>query len=244
VSNGALRLTAMTTPAQNHAASAAAPTSSSLTGAPARPSSVAAAPAACSPNRRKILAGAREVFMGSGFDRASVEAIAARAGVAKATVYNHFHDKAQLFVASFSEEADQLRGDLLACLSAEAEGDVDDALRRAGEAVVAAILTPAFVSLYRQTSAEIARFPEIGRILFDRGPAVVLERIADFLRRWVARGDLRIDDIPMAAMQLNTLWQGNLFFRAQMGVLDPVPDATIREVVRHGVRVFLSAYRA
>lgn len=234
----------MTSRLRNPATIAVEPTSSSVTCTPASASSEAGAPAPRAPNRRKILAGAREVFMESGFDRASVDAIAARAGVAKATVYNHFQDKAQLFVASFSEEADQLRGDLLACLSAEPEGDVEDALRRAGEAVVAAILTPAFVSLYRQTSAEIARFPEIGRILFDRGPAVVLERIAAYLGRWVARGDLRIDDVAAAAIQLNMLWQGNLFFRAQMGVLDEVPDDVIREMVRGGVRVFLAAYRA
>lgn len=181
--------------------------------------------------------------MESGFDRGSIDAIAARAGVAKATVYNHFQDKAQLFVASFSEEADRLRGDLLARLSAEPEGDVEEELRRAGEAVVTTILTPAFVSLYRQTSAEVARFPEIGRILFDRGPAVVLERIAHFLTRWVARGDLCIDDVPSAAIQLQMLWQGNLFFRAQMGVLDDVPEKAIRQMVQHGVRVFLAAYR-
>src|SRR5690606_28220951 len=90
----------------------------------------------CAPNRRKILAGAREVFMECGFDRASVDAIAARAGVAKATVYNHFQDKAQLFVASFSEEADCVRAELVACLTAEPEGSVETALERAGEKLV------------------------------------------------------------------------------------------------------------
>lgn len=200
--------------------------------------------APCAPNRRKILAGAREVFMESGFDRASVDAIAARAGVAKATVYNHFQDKAQLYVASFSEEADHVRGDLVACLAAEPEGSVQEALERAGEKLVTAFLSPVFVSLYRQTSAECERFPEIGRTLFDRGPGVVLGRIEEFLARWVERGALRIDDLPSAAVQLNMLWQGNLFFRAQMGVLEEPSDEAVRQMVRRGVRVFLAAYGA
>ena len=46
-----------------------------------------------SAKRRQILDGARQVFSELGYERASVDQIAARAGVSKATVYNHFQDK-------------------------------------------------------------------------------------------------------------------------------------------------------
>ena len=55
-------------------------------------SSAATAPtsAGMPEKRRKIIAAARKVFAEHGFERASVDQIATRAGVSKATVYNHF----------------------------------------------------------------------------------------------------------------------------------------------------------
>lgn len=200
-------------------------------------------PDICPPKRRKILDGARQVFLEVGFERASVEAIAARAGVAKATIYNHFTDKAALFVASFSEHPDDLRARFLAELEEpDGEGEVSEALRRFAERIVTATIDPTFISLYRQTCAESERFPEVGRTLFERGPAVVYERLAAYLGRWVERGALRITDLPNAAIELLFLCHGSLFVRAQLGVLDDPDGVEVRDTVRRGVAVFMRAY--
>ena len=49
--------------------------------------------------RRAIMDAAAQVFLREGYTRASVDAIAAAAGVSKQTVYNHFGDKERLLVA-------------------------------------------------------------------------------------------------------------------------------------------------
>src|ERR1041385_3700142 len=54
--------------------------------------------------RRKILDGAREVFMDLGFDGASMGEIARAAGVSKGTLYVYFADKSRLFEAIVEEE--------------------------------------------------------------------------------------------------------------------------------------------
>ncbi len=56
--------------------------------------------------RQRILWSAREVFLESGFERASMDAVASRAGTTKRTVYAHFENKEALFVATF----EMLRG--------------------------------------------------------------------------------------------------------------------------------------
>jgi TetR/AcrR family transcriptional regulator, mexJK operon transcriptional repressor len=193
--------------------------------------------------RRQILAGARSAFTELGFERTSVDLVASRAGVSKATVYNHFHDKKSLFVACLSEEVDELRAGLRGMLG-EPQGDVEDALRGIGERIVTMVLTPAVECLYRHTIADAQRFPEIGRILFERGPLVVQQALAAYLRRWHDAGALRIDDARTAAVQLAALCQGDLVFRAQLGVLPRPADDLILETVRAGVRTFLRAYRA
>ncbi len=48
--------------------------------------------------RAAILAAARELFLAQGFERASMDAVAARAGVSKRTVYDYFGDKRTLFL--------------------------------------------------------------------------------------------------------------------------------------------------
>jgi AcrR family transcriptional regulator len=192
--------------------------------------------------RRQILAGARQAFTELGYERASVDAIAARAGVAKATVYNHFEDKASLFVACFSEQADALRAELAGALG-EPAGRVEDALQAAGEKLMTVLLSPAIVGLYRHTIAEAARFPEIGRMLFDRGPHAVHEHLGRWLRRWHERDALRVPDPRAAGVHFAMLCQGDLMLRAQLGILEAPAEREIRDTVRRGVAVFLRAHR-
>lgn len=193
--------------------------------------------------RRQILAGARAVFGELGYERASVDRVAARAGVAKATVYSHFDDKRALFVACISEEADALRHDLRVRLGVVG-GDPEVALRRVGEQLLRVILSPPFVGLYRQAATEAERFPEVGTLVFERGPAVVHLAVADWLRRWAALGALRLPDARAAAVQFIQLCHGDLVVRAHWGVSPRPGAAEVRATVRHAVRTFLAAYGA
>lgn len=177
-----------------------------------------------------------------GFERACVDVIASRAGVSKATVYNHFHDKSALFIASFSEQADALRAGFLACLLSEPKGELEEALECVGVKLVSLVLSPAVVALYRHTSAESARFPPIGHVLFERGPTVVQETIGTYLKRWEERGALRIEQPRIAAVHFSMLCQGDLYLRAQLGVLAYPADDQILESVKLGVSAFIRAY--
>jgi len=53
--------------------------------------------------RRRILAAARKVFLGSGFMEANLSEVARVAGVGKGTLYRHFETKGDLYVAMLSE---------------------------------------------------------------------------------------------------------------------------------------------
>lgn len=195
-----------------------------------------------SPKRRQIVVGAREVFGEQGYERTSVDQIAARAGVSKATVYHHFHDKKALFVASFSEEADELREGVRCMLHREPEGAVGPALQAVGERLLGLFLAPAIVAFYRHAYAEISRFPELGETLFERGPGALFAVVAEYLRRWHERGALRIADPGAAAVQFVMLCHGDLVVRAQLGVLPEPLGPAITATVGRAVAVFLGAY--
>ena len=192
--------------------------------------------------RRQILAAARQVFGELGFERASVDLIAARAGVSKATVYNHFQDKKALFVASVVEECDGMREGLQRCLGKPA-GDLEASLQRVGEQIMAVYLSPEVAGLYRHTIAEAARFPDIARMVFERGTLQLQQAVAAYLARWSELGVLAIEDHGAAAEQFIALCQGDLSARSRFGVLERPVDDQVRDAVRRAVRTFVRAFR-
>lgn len=82
--------------------------------------------------RAEILDAAEELFVRNGLRRTSMEAIAARAGIAKPTLYAYFADKAAVFDALAGRVAGEWRTAFLAAL--EGDGDV---AQRIGAALVA-----------------------------------------------------------------------------------------------------------
>lgn len=150
-----------------------------------------------SPKRRQILAGAREVFR-DGLRAQQRRPGRGAAGVSKATVYNHFHDKKALYVAYLSEEADTLR-DSVRCmlLRSEPVGEVATALQSVGERLLALFLDPTIVGFYRNTSAEVsasrssdnccsiaARPPCTPSLVTICGAGTNMGRCASIIRMW------------------------------------------------------------
>ena len=62
--------------------------------------------------RVAILAAARELFVQSGVDRTSMDAVAARAGVSKRTVYDYYGDKRRLLLGVVEEAGERALGTL------------------------------------------------------------------------------------------------------------------------------------
>lgn len=193
--------------------------------------------------RLQILSGARRVFAEYGFERASVDVIAATAGVSKATIYNHYADKTALFVACITQDADELQVGLRACVETPA-GDLEPSLRALGEKMMHQFLAPGVVALYRQIIAEVARLPEMGQTLYERGLKVFHEATASYLERWARTGALRLDDARAAAVEFIALCQGDLVSRARLGILRYPIDEEVRVTVARGVSTFVRAYGA
>jgi len=57
-------------------------------------------------SRKRILDSARAVFFEQGFERANLDEVARRAGLAKGTIYRHFDSKAELYVEVLVQNAD------------------------------------------------------------------------------------------------------------------------------------------
>ncbi len=192
--------------------------------------------------RHQILVGARQVFVELGFERTSVSSIAERAGVSKATLYNHFSDKGTLFTACLAEECEEAHAALAGILETPS-GDLEGDLFAIGERVLRLMTSPTAMALHRVIVAEVPRFPEVGQQLYDMITRYTEQILGGFMKMWSDRGALRVEDPARAADQFVDLCRGDAFKRVELGLAKEIPDEEIRATVAGALRTFLRAYR-
>ncbi len=139
------------------------------------------------PTRERLVSAAERVLSRPGGGEASIEAIAAEAGLTKGAVYHHFADRAELLraLAKRISPVDELAAALL-----EMEGrPTRDGLARLADVYYRAIASRA--DLIRSLAANASRDPELGEVIMTE----VIGRGAPLVLRWfdgrVAEGTLR-----------------------------------------------------
>lgn len=187
----------------------------------------------------QILTAARELFTVHGFGATSMDAVALQAGVGKATVYAHFKSKHELFIAVIAYEAQVHTIALVAGVG----DDVAAILERFAFDAFDLLLSPTSIAVVRTVSAEAIRFPELGRLFFETGPASVIDRLAEFLSSAMEQGQLRPASPRLAATQFLGMICGDLQLRATLGLSPQISDQTRHSTVQSGVSAFLRAYK-
>lgn len=137
------------------------------------------------PRRRRplILDAAYRVFIERGFDGASMDAIAAAAGVSKPVIYDCFSSKDELFTAMLDREEARIMAETRAAL--ETTGDRSDP-------------EGTLIRGYTAFLRAVADSPEIYRIVFV-GVGAGNEAVADRIRRG-------IEAQARAAAQIARVW--------------------------------------
>ena len=125
---------------------------------------------------------ALEILSEEGYDRTTVEAIAARAQVSKATIYRRYRNKQAILMAAMGEHAacslpqidtGSLRGDLIELISEHVK-----ALKGPDGELLMALLSSAH------------RDPELGKLLPQNKPGVSDVVSQEIFARGIARGEV------------------------------------------------------
>lgn len=190
----------------------------------------------------QVLEGARQVFMASGFEGASVDEIARVADVSKATLYSYFPDKRLLFQEVVQIECDRMAEQVMRVIDDDLP--LRDILERTARRLVSFVLSDFAQQMFRICVAERDRFPELGRAFYQSGPQAGHDRMCVFLRCAVERGELVIDDIDMAADQFTELCKSRLWIRALFGVQADFAAEEMETVVQEAIDTFLARYGA
>lgn len=188
----------------------------------------------------QVIAGAREVFLAQGFEAASVDEIARRAGVSKATLYSYFPDKRLLFMEMARLECQ--RQTESAIQEINFDRPVAEVLPDIADRMIAFITSEFGQRVFRMCVAESERFPELGREFYETGPARVRRHLENYFFAAVEQGELRITDFALAADQFHELCKADIFHKLVFNLQREFSPAERARVINGAVATFLARY--
>jgi AcrR family transcriptional regulator len=190
--------------------------------------------------REAILDVAGRYFLEHGYAGATMSGIAAALGGSKATLWNYYGSKELLFADALERATREIREQLSLALNPD-EG-VAAALGSFCSRYLDRLTNPEGIALYRLVMGEVVRFPEVGRIFYERAPLGVHQLLADFLEQAMARGELRRADSFDAAQFLTALCMARSHTKLLTGVTPLLTHAQAQADARAAIDVFLRAY--
>jgi TetR/AcrR family transcriptional regulator of autoinduction and epiphytic fitness len=189
--------------------------------------------------RAAVIGAAIEEFLAAGFDATSMDRIAARAGVSKRTVYNHFPGKEALFAAILRQLWDSSHTE--EALAYSARLPLRAQLLQLLLKKLSVLNDEAFLSLARVAIAAGIHSPERARDMVAR----MGEREEDltvWIRAAAADGRLKASDPVFASQQLQGLVKAFAFWPQVTMGQPPLSADDQRQVAESAADMFLARY--
>jgi AcrR family transcriptional regulator len=198
------------------------------------------------PEKRRAIAHAAQLVFGrEGYTRASLDVIAAEAGVSKRTIYNHYPDKRQLFLSVSIEGAQAVARTVAMIADRHLRKilDIEEDLIAFGVDRARALLSAAdHFAIVRTIQAEASRMPpDVLEAWREACPRASHRDIAEHFIRIADRGMLSIEDAEQAANHFTLLTFTNIAEKSFYGAV-PISESDITEIVTSGVKTFLLLY--
>lgn len=189
--------------------------------------------------RQAILDIAAAMFNDVGFERASMAEISAKLGGSKATLYNYFSSKEEIFMEVMRCQAGEQFTSAFASL--DENEDIAVTMQRFGALYLGVVMTPEVVAIKRMVYYYAER-SALGKMLYERGPKQGWLCVAKFLEKAMAKNQLRTADSWIAALQLRALLESEWIEQRMLGVVTGVSPAKIKLSVARAIDTFMRAY--
>lgn len=189
--------------------------------------------------RTEILDAAAQVFAEEGFDAASMDRIADRAGASKRTVYNHFESKEALLTEVARRLFAQVQ--LMKAVAWDPDRDLAEQLAVFAEVKAFVAADPVWSQLMRVLLGVFIGHPDLAEKIMAQ-VAQEEEHLVHWLRAAHDAGALNVPDPARAAQLFWALASGLLFWPQVLG--GPLSPKSKDESVDDVVQTFLARYRA
>ncbi|BAI74068.1 transcriptional regulator (plasmid) [Azospirillum sp. B510] len=188
----------------------------------------------------QIMDAAGALFLEHGYSAVSMDAIAKKANVSKATLYAHFGSKEELFRAMIACEC--ANSVMISVWDEATKLPVADGLRLFGRTFVRFITSPKALGLYRMVLGEVHRLPELAQAFHESGPALTFQRAHQFMAQAAGNGELAITDFELATHQFFGLLKANMHMKLLLCLSERPSDADLERFVDAAVELFVKGY--
>jgi len=187
-----------------------------------------------------ILEAAKNLFLKYGYAQTSLEMIIGEAGGSRRSIYHEFGNKQGLLTSVIQQQ-------VLIHTASVASIELlqlapRDALREMCFRFVKGIVSDTIVSLYRLVLQVVPKLPEIGVLVYEKGPLKGMKPLTDYLVLLDKENVISIDDPLFATQILMEMVKGRLHFKALLLRNEEITDENIQQQVDKAVDLFLKAY--
>lgn len=190
--------------------------------------------------RAAILDAAAELFTLHGFEGVTMDAVAQHAGVSKATVYNHYGNKEQLFQQAIGAYCDK---HLNATFFNQMTGaDPQKELKDIGIAFCKVIYSAEAIALNRIVISESFRDNTMAALFYKCAPEPVCEKMEQYLTQLQNNQVLQFNDSHRAASVFFSLFREEQYNKLTLNLRDSITDAEIEALAAENAAIFLKIY--
>ncbi|WP_026840558.1 TetR/AcrR family transcriptional regulator [Citrifermentans bremense] len=190
--------------------------------------------------RQHILSVAAQAFQELGLERTTMSEICARVGGSKATLYNYFSSKEELFFEVMNRSTEAEFEAVYSAVDPSTE-DIASSLRNFGERLLGILYSPR-VRANRHLAISASGHTQLGRVVYERGVQRGQKLVSDFLREAMGLGKLRQADPVVATKHLYSLLEAELIDRFLFQLLGEVSEEEIKLIADRAIDVFMAAY--
>jgi AcrR family transcriptional regulator len=185
-----------------------------------------------------LIGAATRVFLREGYGHASIDKVAAEAGVSTRTIYERYKNKADLLAAVITGLVDR---DVATALATPDLDRVEpmEALTAIARAITSRASDPDSVALFRIVATEAQRFPELAAKTREGTKRRMETAIASYFRGQVERGTLALAEPDRAATLFLQMISAELHECLLFRSPEAMAQLDLTSHLKHVIEIFL-----
>ncbi|MBF0493262.1 MAG: TetR/AcrR family transcriptional regulator [Deltaproteobacteria bacterium] len=191
--------------------------------------------------REAIFKAAKSFFLKHGFHKASMDEIAANAGVSKLTVYGHYECKEKLFQEVIARKLNEYSG--LDDFKKLYDLPLKKSLTLIGQNFLNLIFNPESLNIHRVVMSEASRHPKMAALFFETGPQRLKKSFVEFLLYQKNKKCLFFNCTWTACDHFFSMFKGELHMRALLGLKPSPSKKELQNHLKQTIEMYLRAYQ-
>ena len=188
-----------------------------------------------------ILEAAKTLFLKHGYEQTSLEMIIAQAGGSRRSIYHEFGNKQGLLMSVIHQQV-SIHTSTIASIKLTQLAP-RDALKEMCFRFVKGLTSGTVMSLFRLAIQMVPNHPEIGKLIYEKGPLRGLQPLTDYLMQLDKKGVLTLNEPYFATQMLIEMVKGGLHFKVLLLPNENISDEFIHQHIDKAVDLFLKAYQ-